>query len=388
VTARPARVAFLVACHNVGGFETKLDHLIRHLDRRRAVPAVVLLYPAYKARRTEEEVRLRQRAFFQWPGVETVEIPMRTRFDAGAALRSASALRRLKPDAVLFFALGPGTFAGPVAARFAGVRSVIRCQDTVLDGLYPAALRSVDRLLLRRTDRVAVPSAFLKDLLVRDLGVEPGRVDVIPNGIDLSAFARVRPDAALRRSLGPGIGPGDRLIGLVANLVPVKNHRLLLAAAPEVLKAEPRARFLLIGDGPLRPELEALAESLGVSRAVRFLGYRNDVRRLIPLLDAGLLCSRVETHGIALIEMMAAGVPVVAPAVGGIPEIVRDGADGLLVPPDDAGALARALIRVLRDRGLAARLAAAGRRTAFERFPVSAMVRGFEALIGAPREEA
>jgi glycosyltransferase involved in cell wall biosynthesis len=386
VNRRPVRAAFLVACHDIGGFETKLDHLMRHLDPGRVRPSVILLYPGYKARRTDEAVRLRQRAFFQWPGIETVEISMRGRFDGTAIMRSASALRRLRPDVMLYFALGPGTFAGPAAARLAGVRTVLRAQDTVLEGLYPGPLRPADRLLLKGTDRVVVPSVFLKNVIVRGLGVRPGCIDVIPNGIDLSRFISGRPRPGLRKSLG--VAPGDRLVGITANLVPVKNHRLLLEAAPEVLRSVPRARFLLIGEGPLRSELTALAESLGVSSAVRFLGYRSDVRDLIPLLDAGLLCSTVETHGIALIEMMAAGVPVAAPAVGGIPEIIRDGENGLLVPPADASGLAAALIRILLDRRLASRLSAAGRRTAFERFPVGRMARGFEDLLVRPREDA
>ncbi len=382
----PVRAAFLVACHDIGGFETKLDLLMRHLDRRRVRPSVILLYPGYKARRTDEAVRVRQRAFFQWPGTETVEIPMQGRFDGTAIARSASALRRMRPDVMLYFALGPGTFAGPAAARLAGVPAVVRAQDTVLEGLYPGLLRPADRLLLKDTDRIVVPSSFLKNIIVRGLGARPGRIDVIPNGIDLSRFRSVRPQPGPAASLG--YGPKDRLVGITANLVPVKNHRLLLEAVPVVLRAVPRARFLLIGEGPLKSELRALAESLGISSAVRFLGYRSDVRELIPLLDAGLLCSRMETHGIALIEMMAAGVPVAAPAVGGIPEIIRDGENGLLFAPADAGGLAEALIRILRDDRLASRLSAAGRITAVERFSVERMARGFESLIGNARRDA
>lgn len=386
MSRRPVRAAFLVACHDIGGFETKLDLLMRHLDRRRVRPSVILLYPGYKARRTDEAVRVRQRAFFQWPGIETVEIPMGGRFDGTAIARSASALRRMRPDVMLYFALGPGTFAGPAAARLAGVPAVIRAQDTVLDGLYPKPLRTADRLLLKDTDRIVVPSSFLKEVIVRGLGVRPGLIDVIPNGIDLSRFRSGRPKPGLAANLG--FSPNDRLIGLTANLVPVKNHRLLLEAAPVVLKAVPSARFLLIGEGPLKSELMSLAESLGVASAVRFLGYRSDVRDLIPLLDAGLLCSHMETHGIALIEMMAAGVPVAAPAVGGIPEIIRDGENGILFAPADAGALAAALIRMLRDNRLATRLSAAGRITAFERFSVERMVRDFESLLENARRDA
>jgi glycosyltransferase involved in cell wall biosynthesis len=379
VKGRRTRVTFLVACHNVGGFETKLDTLLRNLDRDRFDASVLLVYPHYKARRTPEDVRNRQRAFFSWPDVETVELFMKRRLDALQVFRAAAVLRRLRPDAVLFFAAGPAPFIAPAASRLAGVPRLIRAQDTVLDGLYPRPLRPLDRLLLRRTDLIVTPSIFLKRVVARGLNVRDDRIDVIPNGIDLGRFGRSAPGAADRSAVG--IPPRAKVVGMIANLVPVKDHAVLLAAVPRVLRRSPGAHFLLIGDGPLRARLEAAARYYGVDRSVHFLGYRNDVRRLVPLFDVSVLCSKVEVHPISLIESMACGVPVVAPDVGGIPEIVRNGETGILVPRGDPEALAGALVSLLNNPSLARTMGEKGRRSARLLFSMDRMIRSFESTL-------
>jgi glycosyltransferase involved in cell wall biosynthesis len=376
---RRTRVVFLVACHNVGGFETKLDTLLRNLDRGRFEPAVLLVYPHYKAKHTPEDVRNRQRAFFSWPGIETVELFMKRRLDAAQVFRAAAVLRRLRPDVLLFFAVGPGPFIAPAAGLLAGVPRMIRAQDTVLDGLYPRLLRPLDRLLLRRTDRIVTPSRFLKKLIGSGLKIEDSRIDVIPNGIDLGGFVRGSAGAAAR-SLA-GIPAGAKVVGMIANLVPVKDHRVLLAAVPRILGRFPETRFLLIGDGPLRGRLAAEAERLGVSRSVHFLGYRSDVTEVIPLFDVSVLCSKVEVHPISLIESMACGIPVVAPDVGGIPEICENGETGVLVPQGDPHALADALNSLLANPALARSMGDRGKRSALRRFSKEGMVRSFEALL-------
>lgn len=376
---RRTRVTFLVACHNVGGFETKLDTLLRNLDRDRFDPSVLLVYPNYKAKHAPEGVRKRQRAFFSWPGVETVELFMKRRLDAVQIFRAASVLGKLRPDTVLFFAVGPAPFIAPAACRLAGVHRLIRAQDTVLDGLYPRPLRPLDRLLLRRTDRIVTPSFFLKRGIARGLNVRDDRITVIPNGIDFSRFGRRSAGPAGRSAVG--IPSRGKVVGMIANLVPVKDHAVLLAAVPQVHRQLPDVHFLLIGDGPLRTRLEAAAKTLGVSQSVHFLGYRSDVRNLVALFDVSVLCSKVEVHPISLIESMACGVPVVAPEVGGIPEIVRDGETGILVPQGDPDALAGALVILLKNPSLARTMGEKGRRSAHLRFSMDGMIRSFESLL-------
>jgi glycosyltransferase involved in cell wall biosynthesis len=373
------KVMILAPSHNVGGFETKLDTLVRHINRSRFKPCVLLLYPYYKAKKIPEAVRNRQRDFFSWPGIRTLELTMKNRFDFFQIFRIAALLQRLKPDVVLFFALGAGPFLVPIASRLAGVPFLVRAQDTVLDGLYPKPLRPLDRLLLSLTQRIVVPSIFLKRVFVRGFNVRPEKVVVIPNGIDLSRFGRIRPDFALKRSLG--IGKKTQVVGMIANLVPIKDHAVLFEAVPRVLRECSDVLFLLAGDGPLRKDLEIRAEALGISKHVHFLGYRNDVEALVSLFDVGVLCSKVETHGISLIEMMASGVPVIAPNVGGIPEIVRDGETGRLVPQGDPAALAQAVIRLLKNPILARQLGNSGKQYVHRQFSVAAMARSFESIL-------
>lgn len=379
---RKKRITFLLVCYKVGGFETKIDTLLRNMDRRRIDPAVLLIYPHYKARELPENERERQRDFFSWPGVRTVELAARHRHDFLRIFRILGALKRLRPDALLFLALGPAPLVVPGINLLARVPRLIRVQDTVIDGMYPRVFMPLDRFMRRFTHHFITPSRFLKEIMVRTLKLNPDSVTVIPNGIDLSRFGGRAAGKAGRGALGiPGRG---KVVGMIANLVPVKDHAVLLASVPKVLARVPGVHFLLIGDGPLRPRLEEEAGALGVRRSVHFLGYRSDVRDLIPLFDVLVLCSKVEIHPISLIESMACGVPVVATNVGGIPEIVRDGKTGILVPQGDPEALAGALVSLLENPRLAGSLGENGRRSARLLFSMDAMIRSFESLFQAP----
>jgi glycosyltransferase involved in cell wall biosynthesis len=147
-----------------------------------------------------------------------------------------------------------------------------------------------------------------------------------------------------------------------------------LKAVARVAKVVPRARFIVAGDGPLRAELEALVGRLGLEQNVYFLGFRSDPRALIGLLDVLVVPSHTEGAPLVVLEAMAAGVPVVASAVGGIPDQVRHGEDGLLVPPGDPAALGDAVLELLGDPGLARRMGAAGSRKAATDFSHATMV--------------
>jgi glycosyltransferase involved in cell wall biosynthesis len=164
-----------------------------------------------------------------------------------------------------------------------------------------------------------------------------------------------------------GVGSEQRLIGIVARLVPIKAHEIFLEAAATIRAAAPDTTFLIIGDGERRSELESLAEQLGVADATRFLGWRDDMREVYADLDVVTLCSNNEGSPVALIEALAAGRPVVSTRVGGVPNVVKDGESGLLVPPRDPAALAEGVLALLRDPARAAELGQAGRRAVFPR---------------------
>jgi glycosyltransferase involved in cell wall biosynthesis len=168
------------------------------------------------------------------------------------------------------------------------------------------------------------------------------------------------------------------LVGVVARLQPEKGVSIFLEAAARVGVAFPTCRFLIVGDGPLREELAIQAERLGLSQRVHFLGFRGDARALIELLDVLVVSSLSEGAPLVVLEGMSAGVPVIASAVGGIPEQIRPAVEGLLVPPGDARSLAEACIRLLQHPDWGRRMGEAGRQRAASQFSHAAMVERIE----------
>jgi glycosyltransferase involved in cell wall biosynthesis len=198
---------------------------------------------------------------------------------------------------------------------------------------------------------------------------------LVYNGIDvdeMSAARQERQDA--RRELG--LGPDDRAVISVGRLSREKDYATLLRA----LAALPGPRLFLVGHGPARGELEALAAELGLGQRVAFLGERNDVPRLLAACDLFALSSLTEGISMALLEAMAGGLPVAATAVGGTPELVIPGETGLLAPPGDPAALAQAMGALLGDVERAKALGAAGATRVAERFSLEAMAKAYAEL--------
>jgi glycosyltransferase involved in cell wall biosynthesis len=214
----------------------------------------------------------------------------------------------------------------------------------------------LERRNARRAHRVVVPSRYSRGRLCDAYGLPPERVVVVPEGIDLAAW----PPPAPR----PASGPPTLLS--VARQYPRKNTRALLAALPRVRRAVPEATLRVVGAGPELPALRARAARLGLDGCVTFLGPLPEARVRAEYADARVFClpSLQEGFGIVFLEAMAAGLPGVAGNAGAVPEVVPDGEAGLLVAPRDPEALAAALVRLLTDRALAARLGAAGRARA------------------------
>src|ERR687894_2861477 len=181
------------------------------------------------------------------------------------------------------------------------------------------------------------------------------------------------------RSEEPPTGLRERpLVGVVARLQPEKGVANFLKAAVRVAPQFPEAHFVIAGDGPLRQELVSLAEDLGLRDRVHFLGFRSDASELMGSLDVLVVPSLTEGSPLVTLEAMAAGVPVVASAVGGIPDQIRHDKEGLLVPPGDTDALSNALLALLRDPPRSRRLGEAGRRRVASRFSHATMVRQIE----------
>jgi glycosyltransferase involved in cell wall biosynthesis len=228
-------------------------------------------------------------------------------------------------------------------------------------------------------DRLIVPSTSIAHK-VRCEGRDAAPFSVIPNGVDLSRFAGPVPPSSVRAEFGiPADAP---LVGVIARLEAEKGHRFLLDAWPAILRASPDAWLLIVGEGSEADALRAQAASLPHRAAGRVVltGRREDISSLTAELCVAVLPSLREAQGISILEAMARRVPVVATAVGGIPEVITSGTDGLLVPPGDAAALADAIVRLLSDSALRDRIGAAGYRTVVERYSIDAQVKRTEVV--------
>ena len=300
-----------------------------------------------------------------------------------AALRNK--LRDAGIDVVHTHAWGGGLI-GRFAARYARVPVIVGH----VHGIYNYVSRFhlfIDSVLVRWSTATICCSQAARNFMLTRQRVPPSKVVVVYNGIDLSPFGPCAPDdrARLRRKVG--VKPDDLVIGSVGHLEGHKGHRHLINAFRRILETNPHARLLLVGGGRLRANLEKLTKSLGVERRVTFAGVRRDVPRLLSLMDLFVLPSLNEALGLAVIEAMASGVPVVASDVGGIPEVVKHRRTGLLVQPGSPSALADAILELLNAPATATRMRDAALADC-QRFSVENMVSQVAELYVTSLEQA
>jgi len=215
--------------------------------------------------------------------------------------------------------------------------------------------------------------------MIQQENLPPKKIEVIYNGLDLSEYQQILKTKQLREELG--VVNGAPLVGLIANFnFEIKGHIYFLGAAKKILEKVPDAKFVLVGDGPLRSHYEEVARDLNIKRDVYFLGKRTDVPTIISNLDVSVLSSTNEGFSNVIMESMAAGKPVVATNVGGSREMVTDGVTGYLVPPADSQSMAGAIINLLQNPDKAMAMGSAGREVVKERFTVETMVKKYEEL--------
>jgi glycosyltransferase involved in cell wall biosynthesis len=291
-------------------------------------------------------------------GVVPIVVPwIRREISPRNDLRALLALRRLiqqeKPDVVHTHTAKAG-WLGRLAAYTSGVPAIVHTfHGHVFWGYFgPAKTRFfvlMERLAARLSSVILTISERLREDLVRFRIAPPSRIRVVPLGLELAHFSDLRAlRGGLRRELG--ISTDSPLVGIIGRLVPIKNHTLFLEAARRIRGQVPEAHFVIVGDGEDRDELQASSRQLGLADSVTFTGWRRDLPAIYADLDALVVSSRNEGTPVSVIEAMAASVPVVATRVGGISDLLQDGALGALTPSEDANALADAVIAALRQR--------------------------------------
>jgi len=241
--------------------------------------------------------------------------------------------------------------------------------------------KGLARWLTARAYASGVVPVAIADEVARRLPIDFGIVDapVIPNGIDVRGY---RQDFSARAAwrAREGFDPEDVLLVMVAGFRAQKNHGNMVNAFAQIASRVPWARLVLVGDGPTRPASVKRAEELGLGHRAQFLGLRNDIAHVLAGCDAFVLSSDYEGNPLSVMEAMAAGLPCICTAVGGVPELVVDGVTGRLVPPRDSAALAGAAIEVISSPETMVRMGREAAETALRRFDVTAMVDSYARL--------
>ncbi len=308
-------------------------------------------------------------------GVPSWEVPFRHALDVRSAARVARVLREQRAD-ILVTHSSKDSWVGALAGRLGGV-PLVRMRHLAV----PVRRNPISRLVYTRLcRRIVTTGEGGRDLLIREIGVRPGRIVAVPTGVDLAQFDPQRVQGGpVRRALG--IPAGAPVVGMVAVLRSKKGHRYFVEAAREVVRALPAARFLIVGEGPMRPTVERWIAEAGLAGAVFLLGHREDIPEVIAALDVMVLPSR-RAEGVpqVLTQALAMERAVVTTDVAGVTEMVEDGVTGLVVPPEDATALAKAVVSLLEDRERGRALGRAGRRRVVAGFSLEGMLARMETL--------
>lgn len=327
----PPRATLFITGLGMGGAETQFVRLAVGLRKRGwAIDILTLLPPEHF---TDQLV--------------AADIPVRSfgakrgRIQFGVAGSLLRDLRRESPDVLVTFLFHPNML-GRVLARLSGVPVI----NSIRGERFGGAVRErAMRWTASLPQHLVINSAHAHDRLVRDRIVKPTSVSVIKNGLDTAVYQNRARRSQTRARLG--VGESDFLWTTIGRLEYPKDHPSLLQSLSTLMASRPEMRLAIVGEGPARPDLEKMAADLGVVTRVQFLGIRKDVPDLLAASDGFVFASENEGLPNVIMEALAAGLPVVATAVGGVPELIRHGESGWLVPPSNPGALAALMQHVV-----------------------------------------
>jgi glycosyltransferase involved in cell wall biosynthesis len=364
--SRAIRVAHCIDSFDIGGTELNAVRTVEALDRRRFQVSVFHLHETGPLRARYEAL-----------GLQLLHLPIGPLYSprtAAQAVRFLRLLRREAIEVVHTHDIYTNIFAAPWA-RLAGCRVI--ASRRWLDSTPRAGLVPLNRWSYRCAHRVVANSSLGVRLLVDKERVPATRVLELPNFLEERAFNHVPVEVRSARRGSWGVPQGAFVIGTVARLAPVKNHALVLRA---LQRLDEDVHLVLIGEGPSQGALEELARELGVERRVHFTGQLVETENLHQFFDVSVLCSRSEGFPNTVIEALAAGCPVVATPVGGVPEVITERQTGLLVPVDQPDALAARVQELRLDAALRKRLSEAGAARARAKYHQTLVIAQLEAL--------
>jgi glycosyltransferase involved in cell wall biosynthesis len=349
----------------VGGAETLLVNMLDRFDSRRIVAEVVCLKSPGPL---GESISDRHRVHSNF---------LKKKWDLRVLPRLVSLMHKRQIDAVITIGAGDKMFWGRLAARCAGVPVI--CSALHSTG-WPDGVGRINRWLTPITDGFIAVADHHGAHLAKYERFPKNRVHIIRNGIDCERFvpsssAQVKLRSELR------LPDDSRLVGIVAALRPEKNHAMFVEVAAAVCQADPKAHFVIVGDGPERGSIQQLIDLHGIADRVYLLGTRHDTPEIVAALDIFLLCSHNEASPVSILEALSCCVPVISTRVGSVAESVRDGVTGYLVAPGDTAVMIQRVRQLLADSSLQRRLGENGREIVLQTGSLDSMVNGYSRLI-------
>ena len=365
IDQRPLRVMFLITSMPVGGAETLLVNLVRRLDSKRFEPQICCLKnPGPLGKLISEELPVHTNFISH-------------KFDFAVVNRLRRLFLNQRIDALVTVGAGDKMFWGRLAARRAKLPVILSALHSTG---WPDGVGRLNRMLTRFTDGFIAVAKQHGSFLIETEKFPADRVFVIPNGVDTDHFVF---DGEYRKRLREelGIDAAMPVVTIVAALRPEKNHNLFLAAARRVLTKRHDAQFLVVGDGPLRETLEQTADRSGLAGNVRFLGSRSDIAAILSASDIFALTSKNEASPVSILESMSCGLPIVAPNIGSISELVINGKTGILFEGEDPEEIGDHWLSLLNDRDVCGKLGAMARAHVTQHSSLEMMAEGYSSLI-------
>jgi len=360
---RRIRIAHVVFKLDVGGLERVVINLMKHMSRRDYDASLYCLKEGGNLANELVE-----------DGYAVHHLFKKDRVEYSLFFKIARMFKRERVDIVHCHNIG-ALFYGSIGSKLAGTAGTLYTAHGVYSANRLGKLRFARFMPI---DRVVTVSDDAREAMLSSGRFDPDDVQTLPNGIDIDLFDVDVDKHELKDELG--LPEGVPVFGIVARLSWEKEHKTLLDAMAMLNSEVASSILVVVGDGPIRGELEQHAADAGVADRVFFLGERRDVPRLLQVFDAFVLSSRLEGLSLTLLEAAAAGLPIVATNVGGNSEVVVDGQTGFIVEPGDPGALAGAMSKVGGDPELARSMGELGRKRVVEHYSLDAMVKRYDKI--------
>lgn len=360
------KLLHLISRIDIGGAERQLLSLVTNLDKEK--------YDIY-VRYFEGKGELKKE--FEGGGIQIKKFEFRGFWDMSIWLRLYQDMKANRYDVIHTHGFKADLW-GAIVGRLTGVPIIISTVHNQEQYLKNSIVRFIEKWIISPIDdTIIVVSEGVKRFLIKTGGIPEKKIKKVYYGIN-PADIKIDKERDIREELG--IDKDAPLIGCIGRLVEQKGHKYLIRAAKRVIEIFPQAKFFIIGRGKLEKNLKKLAQNNSLNSGIIFAGFRTDIYSIIDKLDLIVMPSLWEGLGLVLLEAMALGKPIVATDVGGIPEVVENKKTGILVPAKDPNALAEAIINLLEDYSVAARMGEMGKASVKERFSSVKMVKEIELI--------